>query len=345
MMAKAETADMAGKFIPLLLAEAFFGTGCVIAPALAQEVVDTGETEYSSSEHPLAVEQDYDPRPAIWRIADEDTTIYLFGTFHILPEGFRWRTPLLNQISSGADELVLETTRENSDGSEQMLSANEFEELIANRTLTSANLSSTNIDKWKSLAAQSGFEYADFDRLPIFLSMAMLALGHLESMGSSELYGVEPSLEDEFRRMNRPIQTIEDSATVLIKVLKLDEKPMIAELDEKLTAWNGENITDLIYGPAAIYGGGSASSEAFSAEHAWAKGDGLGDLDWGDSDIDHAIRKILLTDRNNAWSNWLDDRMDRPGNILVAVGAGHFKGEDSVIALLEQRGFKVDRVQ
>ena len=31
-------------------------------------------------------------RPALWKLADSDTTIYLFGTIHLLPKGTEWRT-------------------------------------------------------------------------------------------------------------------------------------------------------------------------------------------------------------------------------------------------------------
>src|SRR5688572_3865570 len=47
-------------------------------------------------------------KPAMWRVADEDTTIYLFGTFHLLPPGHVWRTAALDQALAQADELVLE---------------------------------------------------------------------------------------------------------------------------------------------------------------------------------------------------------------------------------------------
>lgn len=47
------------------------------------------------------------PRPALWKLADADTTIYLFGTIHILPKDLPWRTPVLEHAIAASDELVL----------------------------------------------------------------------------------------------------------------------------------------------------------------------------------------------------------------------------------------------
>ena len=48
-------------------------------------------------------------RPALWKLADADTTIYLFGTIHVLPAGYVWENGPVRDAIAGADELVLET--------------------------------------------------------------------------------------------------------------------------------------------------------------------------------------------------------------------------------------------
>src|SRR5688572_10379982 len=47
--------------------------------------------------------------PALWKVADEDTTIYLFGTIHLLPKETKWRSPVFDQAAAGSDTLVVET--------------------------------------------------------------------------------------------------------------------------------------------------------------------------------------------------------------------------------------------
>ena len=48
-------------------------------------------------------------RPALWAVSDPDTTIYLFGTIHLLPSNLKWRTAKLDQAMTSSQELVVET--------------------------------------------------------------------------------------------------------------------------------------------------------------------------------------------------------------------------------------------
>ena len=45
----------------------------------------------------------------MWKVADSDTTIYLFGTIHLLPKGTKWRSPAFDKAAAGSDTLVVET--------------------------------------------------------------------------------------------------------------------------------------------------------------------------------------------------------------------------------------------
>ena len=47
-------------------------------------------------------------QPALWQVSDADTTIYLFGTIHLLPEQFQWRTARFDQAVQNSQQLVVE---------------------------------------------------------------------------------------------------------------------------------------------------------------------------------------------------------------------------------------------
>ena len=46
--------------------------------------------------------------PAMWRLSDEDSDIYLFGTFHLLPPSLDWQTDDLRARLASSDALYLE---------------------------------------------------------------------------------------------------------------------------------------------------------------------------------------------------------------------------------------------
>lgn len=54
--------------------------------------------------------------------------------------------------------------------------------------------------------------------------------------------------------------------------------------------------------------------------------------------------RMLISDRNARWGQWIADRMQQPGTIFVAVGSGHLAGKDSVQTWLASRGIAAYRV-
>src|SRR3546814_11577238 len=47
-------------------------------------------------------------RPALWKLADDDTTIYLFGTVHALPRELAWNASAVHDAFDSAGTLVVE---------------------------------------------------------------------------------------------------------------------------------------------------------------------------------------------------------------------------------------------
>jgi uncharacterized protein YbaP (TraB family) len=78
---------------------------------------------------------------------------------------------------------------------------------------------------------------------------------------------------------------------------------------------------------------------------------------WYGGDVDALVRimnesmantpelyDIMLSNRNRAWAQWIDTRMERPGTVFIAVGAGHLAGRNSVQDYLREHGHRTERV-
>ena len=54
--------------------------------------------------------------------------------------------------------------------------------------------------------------------------------------------------------------------------------------------------------------------------------------------------RMMFTERNERWADWIRGRMQAPGTVFVAVGAGHLAGPDSLLVQLAERGIPSQRV-
>jgi len=46
--------------------------------------------------------------PALWRVHNGTSTVYLFGSLHILPRGYGWTTPEIERAMSASDLFIFE---------------------------------------------------------------------------------------------------------------------------------------------------------------------------------------------------------------------------------------------
>ncbi|MGZ8282938.1 MAG: TraB/GumN family protein [Allosphingosinicella sp.] len=78
-------------------------------------------------------------------------------------------------------------------------------------------------------------------------------------------------------------------------------------------------------------------------EQGWLSGD-VDAIGLEMEELPPDLYEPLITRRNARWTDWLIARLDRPGTLLFAVGAGHLAGRDSVQSMLAARGFRAARL-
>lgn len=278
----------------------------------------------SDSERLAQLSQNYQPRPAIWRISDRDTTIYLFGTIHVLPPGFAWRTAALDRIIARSSELILESVERNS--------LRDQAPPTATLPPLSARVGADHRAKLAAFTASLPPEAATlFDQMPSWIASVAISLVRELRSGEVPGPGADDWLEAQFTAQKKRVRAIENSDQVIASVNavpEVEQQRMVhAALDAPIRS----------------------RADLRAATHAWAKGevgpDSALTIDLAAATGSAALAAPLLTNRNAAWAATLIARMRRPGTCLFAAGAGHFIGDGSLIAQLEMRGVRVDRVQ
>jgi uncharacterized protein YbaP (TraB family) len=266
--------------------------------------------------------------PALWAVSDADTTVYLFGTIHLLPADYPWRSDAFDSAVAGSQELVLETIVDDKNPAKLMaaLSGLAFTKglpPLAERV---------PVAKRPALAAaikRSGFPPAALDMMETWAAAFMLLGAQFKDLDLKAGEGVETVLRSEFSGRGKPIGELETNVEQFGFFDRLSEKAQRSLLEGAIDA--GPEVKDTFN----------------TMLSAWSRGDiraiaKVFNRDLADSP---ELANAVIAQRNANWTKWVEARMAKPGTVLVAVGAGHLAGDGSVVEMLKQQGMTVRRVQ
>lgn len=266
--------------------------------------------------------------PALWQVSDRDTTIYLFGTIHLLPRNSTWRTSRFDQAVQKSQGLVIETLIDTANphqlaGLMSQLGFSAGLPPIASRVDPSRRAA------LEAAIARTRLPRAVFDRMETWAAAFTLLGVQFQTLGIQGEQGVEAVLRKSFAAQGKPVAELESNREQLSLFDTLPEKAQ------------RELLEGAIEDPQAMRG---KFNEMLGA---WLRGnvDAIAATFNRDLQNSPELKAALLTRRNWNWSQWIERRMAQPGTVMVAVGAGHLAGNESVQRFLESRGYKVKRLQ
>ena len=265
------------------------------------------------------------PRPALWKVADADTTIWLFGTIHILPEDVAWYAGPVASAFDASHELVTEIPVEQAKDSQGVIMRHALRQdgKVLRRTLGTKERAAYD----RAMGA-IGLPVTAFDADDAWFAALMLTLIPLKTAGYNLESGVDTQIGERARARRIENVALESAEYQITMFDSLPEKTQRRYLADVIAAMPTVK-TDI---------------DAMVAAWKSGKADELARL-MNEQEDDPALRKVLLTDRNRTWADWLRRRLDRPGTVFVAVGAGHLAGKGSVQDQLARIGVKSVRVQ
>jgi uncharacterized protein YbaP (TraB family) len=267
--------------------------------------------------------------PALWEVSDADTTIYLFGTIHLLPDDIRWRTAKFDKAVQGSQQLVVETIVDQKDPTKVMAAMASLAFNQPNLPPLVQRVSPAKRPALEAAIKKSGFPPQAFDRMESWAAAFILLGNQYREMHLKGDSGVEAVLRDSFTGEGKPIGELETNLEQFGFFDRLPAKAQQALLE------------------GAIDDPKNADAEFSGMLSAWSKGDVQGIARTFDRDLAGSpeLAQALIHQRNANWSKWIEERMRQPGALMIAVGAGHLAGRDSVIAMLQRDGYRVRRVQ
>lgn len=262
--------------------------------------------------------------PAMWVIRDADSTIYLFGTIHMLKPDVQWLTPRVQAAFDASDELWLEVA----DPEDQAAAVPLIQQYgLSLDTPLSQRLGAEDFARLDTAARAMGMSGAQLEPLRPWLASITLGMAPLLKAGYQPGTGADVTLRAQALAASKPVRELETLAGQISMLAGASEETQLAMLRETLHAFDEAEIQ--IDGLVA----------------AWASGDvaGIERISVTEMKEQSAeLYDIMLTRRNADWVGQIRTLLAGSGTAFIAVGAAHLAGPDSVVAMLEQSGVDVD---
>ncbi|MGE3302690.1 MAG: TraB/GumN family protein [Hyphomonadaceae bacterium] len=264
--------------------------------------------------------------PALWRVADADSEIWLFGTVHMLPPSLVWRTPKIERAFAEADTVYFETPTD-ADGQTAMAALVQKLGLNPPGVTLSSLLTAEDRTRLAAAARKAYINPAALEPARPWLAAVQLSVASVAARGQAADAGVERVLDKEAKAQGKMRQFFETGEQ---QVRFFADLPPETEL-----GFLRATITDV-----------ENEAEAVDAMNkAWAEGDTKtlgGYLDEMLNEAGPDVYQVLIVDRNAAWTREIEALLRGKGKVFIAVGAAHLIGRDSVPAMLRKQGYKVE---
>lgn len=265
--------------------------------------------------------------PALWRLSDHDSVIWLFGTVHLLPRDVEWRSPAFEAAFAAADTIYLET-----DVSEK--AAGEMGPMIQRMGLNpdfktlSSILGSEDNTRLARAAARVGIPPGSLEPMRPWFAAMMLTLTHLATQGYDPRSGVETAVTEKAVAAGKRLRYLESASRQFEIFANLSLKAEKAFLMSSV-----EHIeTDRALFDTLVRSWAEGDTETLDRVFREALGATLPE-----------INEAVFLRRNREWSEHIARTMAGSGKTFIAVGAGHLSGQQGIVAMLRNNGYNVTR--
>jgi uncharacterized protein YbaP (TraB family) len=260
--------------------------------------------------------------PAMWQVKSGDSTVYLFGTVHLLPNDTDWRFPALNDALSKSQSLYIELTDDDQAG---------MTSLVLRYGMDSEHPLSTLLNQSDNAALAKAAQLAGLpggtmtlQPMKPWLAALTLAVAPLMKAGLDPAFGVDKQLQTQMVHAGKPVNGLETAEQQIRYLADLPNSLQLAFLHDTLRDVDKDK------------------NELLSLVDAWKRGDVATIAKLENDELktqEPALYQKLLVQRNQDWAARIKDMLRRPNTtVFVAVGAAHLAGPDSVQAQLAKIG-------
>lgn len=257
----------------------------------------------------------------LWRIESPANTVYLLGSIHALRREDYPLPTAYGAAYSQAEAVVVET-RTTGDAGQQVRQA--LGDLKGGPPLEE-RLAPAQLRRARELAEELDYDLDRLGRLDPWLAGMVVMREELRKAGFDPRHGVDAFFQQRADADGKPVLTLESPAE---QIHMLRQLPAGLQGDFLLRALQEAKALD---------------QELSRLVTAWRAGDRKAVLRLVRDELKPFpdLRRRLVVERNRRWLPRIESFVGEERDYLVIVGAAHLLGEDGMLTLLRQRGYRV----
>jgi len=267
------------------------------------------------------------PDPAIWIVRSGASTVYIFGSLHILPQSFKWRTPAVDAAIATSDIFVFEVPVDD------QATARQKEFIVKNGLLPQGAslrkvLNRIEFDTYSRILLGAGLKPEHFTRYRPWLATVVVGLAYVHRRNLTTLKGVDDEIIEQVQGEGKELgylEKIEDQMKLLVLG---DDLAQVRALKRQLVSL-----------PQSV-------SHTKDLVETWARGDADRFADMIEQDFAGHVeaQDLLISNRNRAWVPTVAELLQTGKTAMITVGAAHIGGPKGLISLICAEGHEVERV-
>lgn len=271
------------------------------------------------------------PKPLLWKVSDADNSLYLLGSFHMLKPGDYPLAKSTDVAFDDAEQLYFELSPEEMNNpalGQKMAQAG----MLTNGKNLQQSVSAETWKKFESYATKNKMPIANFQVFEPWFVGLILSVTEIQKLGLDPALGLDKHFMDRGKKADKPAKGLETGDS------------QIAIFD-RMTAQQQEQFLLEALGDSS-----EIKTKMDVLHNAWRKADDktLFDIMAMDMQKKHPeLYQSINTDRNKAWLPKLEDllKTNQSDDILVVVGALHLVGDDGVVKMLKDKGYKIEQMK
>ena len=262
----------------------------------------------------------------LWSLETGKNTIYLLGSLHILKSD---SFPLGKEIEEAyidCKKIVLETDLDrinDPDFQAKMITLG----LYPDGQTLKQNVSKKTYRLLEKKVLAAGLSVAQFDRLKPWVCALTLTFMEFRRLGFDPSYGIDTYFFNKAKKDGKEItvlETLDYQLGLFTNMGKAEQESFLRQTLKELEV---------------------IETMASQMVKAWK----TGDVDKLSSIIRISFKEHpniydrFIIQRNKRWISQIEDLMRQDENVLVIVGVGHLVGTGNILALLNKRGYRIER--